>query len=202
MARSSNAASGPTMTLTLSRSISSCALVLAPAGLPPVSAEMNSILRPASVLAFLFEEHGDALFHLVAALGERAGLDRQQADLEGRALRNRRCIGKGERGRARGHEFATVELERHEFPPGRAPTRLVRASLAQNREAGKAGKVRLRRADLTHGGPNLTGGACPRSECGRQLRLRRLRVAPAIFSSAAHTAAVSESPSPISSALA
>jgi hypothetical protein len=40
------------MTLTLSRSINSCALVLAPAGLPPVSAEMNSILRPASVLAF------------------------------------------------------------------------------------------------------------------------------------------------------
>ena len=40
------------MTLTLSRSINSCALVLAPAGLPPVSAEMNSILRPASVLFF------------------------------------------------------------------------------------------------------------------------------------------------------
>src|ERR1035437_8056465 len=42
------------MTLTLSRSTSSCALVLAPAGLPPVSAEMNSILRPASVLFFCF----------------------------------------------------------------------------------------------------------------------------------------------------
>src|SRR5262249_17379750 len=40
------------MTLTLSRSINSCALVLAPAGLPPVSAEMKSILRPASVLFF------------------------------------------------------------------------------------------------------------------------------------------------------
>src|SRR6266542_1944194 len=50
MASSSNAASGPRMTLTLSRSISSCALVLVPAGLPPVSAEMNSILRPAKVL--------------------------------------------------------------------------------------------------------------------------------------------------------
>src|SRR5262249_15597348 len=48
----SNAASGPRMTLTLSRSISSAALVFAPAGLPPVSAEMNSILRPASVLFF------------------------------------------------------------------------------------------------------------------------------------------------------
>src|SRR5258708_3716525 len=32
--------------------MSSCALVLAPAGFPPVSAEMNSILRPASVLLF------------------------------------------------------------------------------------------------------------------------------------------------------
>src|SRR5215471_16785237 len=52
MASSSNAASGPRMTLTLSRSISSAALVFAPAGLPPVPAEMNSILRPASVLFF------------------------------------------------------------------------------------------------------------------------------------------------------
>jgi len=43
------AASGPTMASTLSRSISSCALVLVPAGLPPVSAEMNSTLRPAKV---------------------------------------------------------------------------------------------------------------------------------------------------------
>src|SRR5258708_5611054 len=32
--------------------MSSCALVFAPAGFPPVSAEMNSILRPASVLFF------------------------------------------------------------------------------------------------------------------------------------------------------
>src|SRR6266852_711645 len=49
---SSAAASGPRMTLTLSRSISSCALVLVPAGLPPVSAETNSILRPPNVLFF------------------------------------------------------------------------------------------------------------------------------------------------------
>src|SRR5450759_4526995 len=42
------------MTLTLSRSTSSCVLVLAPAGWPPVSAEMNSILRPLSVLFFSF----------------------------------------------------------------------------------------------------------------------------------------------------
>src|SRR6266516_5188365 len=54
MASSSNAANRPRMTLTLSRSISSWALVLAPAGLPPVSAEMNSILRPANVLLFSF----------------------------------------------------------------------------------------------------------------------------------------------------
>src|SRR5215468_5938853 len=40
------------MALTLSRSMSSCALVLAPAGFPPVSAEMNSILRRANVLPF------------------------------------------------------------------------------------------------------------------------------------------------------
>src|SRR5438552_4106039 len=46
MASSSKAASGPRMTSTLSRSTSSCALVLAPAGLPPVSAETNSTLRP------------------------------------------------------------------------------------------------------------------------------------------------------------
>src|SRR5262245_25916308 len=52
MASSSKAASGPRMTLTLSRSITSCALVLAPAGLPPVSATSSSTLRPASVLPF------------------------------------------------------------------------------------------------------------------------------------------------------
>src|SRR5664279_652870 len=39
------------MTSTLSRSINSCALVLVPAGLPPVSAEKNSTLRPAILLS-------------------------------------------------------------------------------------------------------------------------------------------------------
>jgi hypothetical protein len=43
------AASGPTMKSTWSRSISSCAFVLAPAGLPPVSAMINSAVRPASL---------------------------------------------------------------------------------------------------------------------------------------------------------
>src|ERR1700722_12501108 len=50
MASSSNAASGPTMRSTWSRSISSCAFVLAPAGLPPVSAMISSAVRPASLL--------------------------------------------------------------------------------------------------------------------------------------------------------
>src|SRR5712691_1847785 len=56
MASSSNAASGPRMTLTLSRSIASCALVFAPAGVPPVSAEISSTLRPAKALFFSFRK--------------------------------------------------------------------------------------------------------------------------------------------------
>src|SRR5205807_1798424 len=82
MASSSNAASGPRITLTLSRSISSCALVLAPAGLPPVSAEIDLAARECAAL--FLEQRGDALLHLDAALCERAGLDREQADLERR----------------------------------------------------------------------------------------------------------------------
>src|SRR5215472_7386495 len=54
MASSSNAASGPTMKSTWSRSISSCALVLVPAGLPPVSPTTSSALRPASLLSRCF----------------------------------------------------------------------------------------------------------------------------------------------------
>src|SRR6516162_6457284 len=54
MASSSNAASGPTMKSTWSRSISSCALVLVPAGLPPVSPTTSSALRPASLLPRCF----------------------------------------------------------------------------------------------------------------------------------------------------
>src|SRR5262249_47308651 len=50
MASASNAASGPMMTCTLSRSTSSWVLVFAPAGLPPVSAMMSSTFRPAMVL--------------------------------------------------------------------------------------------------------------------------------------------------------
>jgi hypothetical protein len=69
-------ANGSIMTLTLSRSISSCASLVAPVGLPPVSAEMNSILRPAMVLAFSFSKTRRLrrLLHLNAPLGERAGL--------------------------------------------------------------------------------------------------------------------------------
>src|SRR5213594_3062656 len=47
MASSSNAASGPKIMSTLSRSTSSWVLVLVPAGLPPVSATTSSTLRPA-----------------------------------------------------------------------------------------------------------------------------------------------------------
>src|ERR1044071_3973364 len=54
MARSSNAASGPKIMSTLSRSISSCAFVFVPAGLPPVSATSSSAGRPASLLPLCF----------------------------------------------------------------------------------------------------------------------------------------------------
>ena len=78
------------MTSTLSRSTSSCTLVLVPAGLPPVSAEKNSTLRPAIVLFFSFRIGEHALFHLDAALGERAGLHGEQTELERRGLRMNR----------------------------------------------------------------------------------------------------------------
>ena len=84
------------MTSTLSRSTSSCTLVLVPAGLPPVSAEKNSTLRPAIMLFFSFRIVEDALLHLDAALGERAGLDGEQAELEGRGLGvDRGCFERG-----------------------------------------------------------------------------------------------------------
>src|SRR5438477_185313 len=44
------------MTLTLSRSMTSCALVLAPAGLPPVSATSSSTLTPPNVLLLSFRK--------------------------------------------------------------------------------------------------------------------------------------------------
>src|SRR5512144_3215795 len=50
IASSSKAASGPKIMSTWSRSISSWVLVLAPAGLPPVSPTTSSTLRPAIVL--------------------------------------------------------------------------------------------------------------------------------------------------------
>src|SRR4051794_5152176 len=49
-ARASKVASGPMMTLTFSRSMSSCVRVFASAGCPPVSATMRTALRPASML--------------------------------------------------------------------------------------------------------------------------------------------------------
>src|SRR5436305_4426064 len=54
MASSSKAASGPSTTLTRSRSTSSWHLVLAPAGLPPVSATTSSTLRLPKLLFFCF----------------------------------------------------------------------------------------------------------------------------------------------------
>jgi hypothetical protein len=92
-------------------------------------------------VGLFLEEHGDALFHLVAALRQRPGLDRQQAYPERRTLRDRRRVGKGKRSRARGHEFTSVELERHESSRS-GVCRLIRGSLAQNRETGKGSKPR------------------------------------------------------------
>src|SRR5882757_8835926 len=56
MASSSKAASGPRITLTRSRSTSSWHLVLAPAGLPPVSATTSSIFWLPNVLLFCFRK--------------------------------------------------------------------------------------------------------------------------------------------------
>ena len=74
MASASKAASGPISTETFNRSTSSCVLVRACAGLPPVSAACSSIGRPASLLLRSLK-NVDALLHLKAAGGERAGLD-------------------------------------------------------------------------------------------------------------------------------
>ncbi|HUZ72495.1 MAG TPA: hypothetical protein VMU87_05890 [Stellaceae bacterium] len=48
-------------------------------------------LAPGEREVLVFEKGGDPLFHLDAACRERAGLGRQQADLERRALRERRA---------------------------------------------------------------------------------------------------------------
>jgi hypothetical protein len=63
----------------------------------------------------LLEEGADALLHLDAALGERAGLDREQADLERRALGDRRHADGGGGGAGRGarQELAAIETDSH-----------------------------------------------------------------------------------------
>src|SRR5260370_41804195 len=81
--------------------------------------------------ALLLEECRNALLHLDAALGERAGLDREQANLERRRLRNGR--GKAERcryGGSSGRECAAAELTGHVKPPGRwsVPTTVMAPS--------------------------------------------------------------------------
>jgi len=47
---------------------------LAPAGAPPVSAEMKSTLRPGDCVVGLLQKGQHALFHLNAALGKRPNL--------------------------------------------------------------------------------------------------------------------------------
>lgn len=64
-------------------------LVLAPAGLPPVSVTIRSILRPESV-KFLLRKRADAFLEMNAAGGERPGFHREQADLERCVLRDER----------------------------------------------------------------------------------------------------------------
>ena len=113
------------MTSTLSRSISSCALFLVPAGLPPVSAEMNSTLRPGHLVVVLFQPGDYTLFHLDAALRQPAGLDGEQAELERCALRDRRCrkfegCCCGADG-CRSHELAATNFNGHRYPPSVAP---------------------------------------------------------------------------------
>ena len=72
------------------------------------------------VVVFLQPGH-HALFHLDAALRQRTGLDGEQAELEGRCLRDgRRGEFEGRRGgagRGRGHEFTARNLARHCIPP-------------------------------------------------------------------------------------
>src|SRR5215831_900508 len=102
------------MALTLSRSMSSCALVLAPAGISRYELDLAAGER----VALLFEKGRNPLLHLNAALRERPGLDRQQPDLERRCLRDRR--GKAERrrcGGSTGREGTAAELTSHEKPP-------------------------------------------------------------------------------------
>jgi hypothetical protein len=72
-------------------------------------------------VVLLFQVRDDALFHLDAALSERAGLDRQQAQLERRSLRDggHREIesGRGSARRRSRHEFTTSDFARHLSPP-------------------------------------------------------------------------------------
>ena len=123
------------MKSTLSRSISSCALVLAPAGLPPVSADDQLDLAAGEHVVPLLEEDGDALLHLDAALGERPGLDREQADADGRVLRKRR---RPWQRRCRGYapeKFATTDHPRHPIPPFGEPFSMLRPAARRHETA-------------------------------------------------------------------
>ena len=68
-------------------------------------------------VVLLFQVRNDALFHLDAALGERAGLHRQQTQLERRSLRDGRHReierGRGGTRRRSRHEFTTRDFARH-----------------------------------------------------------------------------------------
>ena len=59
-------------------------------------------LAAAERIVFFFQIGQDALLHLNAALGERAGLYREQAELERRGLRDRRRRELGQRRRRTG----------------------------------------------------------------------------------------------------
>src|SRR5262249_606766 len=78
----------------------------------------NKFDLPASErVVLLLQECDNPLFHLDAALRERAGLDREQAELEWRSLRDGGCReikrrGSGASGRS-DNKFTTSDFARH-----------------------------------------------------------------------------------------
>src|SRR4249920_246693 len=72
-------------------------------------------------VVLLLQVRDNALFHLDAALGERAGFYGEQAELEWRRLRNRRCwkfnCSYSCAGGSPGHKFTTGDLAKHTFLP-------------------------------------------------------------------------------------
>src|SRR5262249_3623431 len=93
-------------------------------------------LAAGECVVFFLQEGDDALFHLNAALRERAGLHGEQAELEWRRLcdrrsrefESRRCCASG----CAGHKSTTRDLARHYAPPSvpRAGAHVLSALLA------------------------------------------------------------------------